>query len=79
MRINLAKSIFETISSFSNRLGGYIILAINDADSEIKGVNKGVVERIKKNLINQMNYMNINSPTLFLEQKELEFKYKILP
>ena len=75
---NLSQSIFETISSFSNRLGGYIILGINDADSEIKGVNKGAVERIKKNFINQMNDINIISPTLFLELKELEFEDKIL-
>ena len=75
---NLSQSIFETISSFSNRLGGYIILGINDVDSEIKGVNKNEVEKIKKNFINQMNDINIISPTLFLELKELKFEDKIL-
>ena len=43
----LPKSIFETVCSFLNTTGGYIILGAND-QKEIVGINREIIEKIKK-------------------------------
>lgn len=43
----LPKSIFETVCSFLNTTGGYIILGVNDK-KEIVGIKEELIEKIKK-------------------------------
>ena len=50
----LSDSVFETVSSFSNRYGGHLILGVKD-DGEIVGVNPAAAQGMKKNFINMLN------------------------
>ena len=45
----LPKSIFETVCSFLNTTGGYIILGVND-NKEIVGIKEELIDKIKKDI-----------------------------
>ena len=49
----LPKSVFESVCSFLNTTGGYIILGANDK-KEIIGIKEELIEKIKKGLYNTM-------------------------
>lgn len=68
---DLPNSIYETVSSFSNRYGGYILLGVED-NGEISGVNPNAVSGIKKNFVNSLNNPQRFAPTLFLSLEEAE-------
>ena len=70
-RNELDNSVFETVSSFSNRYGGYILLGVGD-DGEIKGVNPKSVDGMKKNFANSLNNPLRFAPTLFIALEEVE-------
>ena len=67
----LTSSVFETVSAFSNRYGGYLLLGVED-DGTISGVNPNSVQVIKRNFINTLNNIQRFSPTLFLSLEEAE-------
>ena len=50
----ITNSIYETVCSFSNRYGGYILLGVED-DGTVSGVEPGAVKRIKKDFANSLN------------------------
>lgn len=58
----LNNSVFETVCSFSNRYGGYMLLGVKEVDKKpiVAGVNPNVVMDMKKNFINVLN----NSDTI---------------
>ncbi|MBP5163545.1 MAG: ATP-binding protein, partial [Spirochaetales bacterium] len=73
----LNNSVFETVCSFSNRYGGYILLGVND-NGKILGVNHNAVQSIKGNFINVLNNPNKINPSLYLELSELEIDGKTI-
>lgn len=56
----LNDSVFETVASFSNRYGGYILLGVKEVGGKgsVVGVNRKAVDSIKKNFINVLNNPN---------------------
>lgn len=70
-------SVYETVSAFSNRYGGYIIMGVKDGGIPI-GVNRNVVKDLKKNFVNQLNNPNKMSPTLYLSIEEFEYEGMLL-
>lgn len=73
----LSNSVFETVCSFSNRYGGYILLGIDD-DGSVLGVNRNAVPAMKKNFVNMLNNPQKISPTLFLTLDEIEVDGKLV-
>jgi ATP-dependent DNA helicase RecG len=73
----LTNSVFETVSSFSNRYGGYILLGVED-DGEITGINPGSVNEIKKNFVNSLNNSQRFAPTLYISLEEVDVKGRIV-
>lgn len=73
----LNNSVFETVASFSNRYGGYIIFGVKDGGVTL-GVNRNAAKDIKKNFVNQLNNSNKMSPTLYLSLEEIEYEGKLL-
>jgi ATP-dependent DNA helicase RecG len=71
----LPKSIYETVCSFSNRYGGYILLGVED-DGEISGVAPEAVSQIKKDFASALNNAQRFSPTLFITLEEAEIDGK---
>ena len=73
----LNNSVFETVSSFSNRYGGYIILGVDD-NGRVLGVDKNVINNMKGNFVNILNNPNKIYPSLYLELSELEIDGKTI-
>ncbi len=73
----LSDSVFETVSSFSNRYGGHLILGVKD-DGEIVGVNPAAAQGMKKNFVNMLNNPQKISPPLLLELEEIVIDGKLL-
>jgi ATP-dependent DNA helicase RecG len=73
----LTNSVFETVSAFSNRYGGYLLLGVED-DGTISGVNPNAAHGIKKNFINTLNNIQRFAPTLFIALEEAEIDGEIV-
>ena len=73
----LNNSVFETVCSFSNRYGGYILLGVRN-NGEIIGVNPSTVQGMKKNFVNTLNNLQRFAPTLFLTLEEIDIDGKII-
>jgi ATP-dependent DNA helicase RecG len=71
----LPKSVCETVCSFSNRYGGYILLGVED-DGTVSGVAQEAAAQIKKDFANSLNNPQRFSPTLFVELEEAEIDGK---
>lgn len=73
----ISESVYETVSSFSNRYGGWIIMGVQDGGIPI-GVNRNAAKDMKRNFISQLNNTNKMSPTLYIEIEEFEYQDKLL-
>ena len=73
----LNNSVYETVCSFSNRYGGYLLIGVHDS-GKILGINPKNVVSIKKNFVNMLNNPQKISPTLFLNLNEIELDGKIV-
>jgi ATP-dependent DNA helicase RecG len=65
----LANSVYETVSAFSNRYGGHILLGVEDGGN-ISGANPRAVANMKRNFANSLNNPQRFEPTLFLALEE---------
>ena len=68
-KVDISNSVYETVSSFSNRYGGYILLGVED-NGEISGVNLEAITKIKKDFVTSLNNPQRFAPTLFLALEE---------
>lgn len=73
----IQEEVYETVCSFSNRYGGYIIMGVEDDGSPI-GINPNMVKSMKKNFVNQLNNPDKMSPTLYLTIEEFDYDGKLL-
>ncbi|MCL2018792.1 MAG: putative DNA binding domain-containing protein [Oscillospiraceae bacterium] len=73
----LPSSVYETVSSFSNRYGGHILLGVED-DGKVVGVNKKAVAQMKKDFANLLNNPQRFAPTLFISLEEAELGGKTI-
>ncbi|MDR1953338.1 MAG: putative DNA binding domain-containing protein [Clostridiales Family XIII bacterium] len=73
----LSNSVFETVSSFSNRYGGHLILGADD-EGVVLGVNPKAAPSMKKNFINMLSNPQKISPTLLLDLEDVELDGKLL-
>lgn len=64
--------VYETVCSFCNRYGGYIIMGVKDGGIPI-GLNRNMLKDMKKNFVNQLNNPDKMSPTLYLSIEEFEY------
>lgn len=76
----LNDSVYETVCSFSNRYGGYILMGVKEVNHKavITGVNPKCVSDMKKNFVNMLNNPNKIHPSLYLNLEEIEYKEKKL-
>lgn len=68
--VDLQKDILETVCSFLNRIGGDILLGVSD-DGIVVGILESEVQKIKTNLITQLNNPQKISPTIYLSIEEV--------
>ena len=71
---SLNDSVFETVASFSNRYGGYILLGVKEVDNKgvVVGVNRNAADAMKRNFVNVLNNPNKMVPSLCLSLEEFE-------
>jgi ATP-dependent DNA helicase RecG len=67
----LSNSVYETISAFSNRYGGHILLGVEDSGA-IRGINPKPASSMKRNFASSLNNPDRFAPTLFLALEESE-------
>lgn len=72
----LNNSVFETVCSFSNRYGGYLLLGVKEVDNKgvVIGVNPNCIVDMKKNFVNMLNNPQKIHPSLYLNLEEIEYK-----
>ena len=73
----LPTSVFETVCSFSNRYGGFILLGVDDSGN-VLGVEQAAVKKIKTDFINILNNPNKIRPSLFLNLEEYDYEGKTI-
>ena len=73
----LAGSVYETVSAFSNRYGGHILLGVSD-NGDIVGVKPKAVAKIKKDFVNSLNNPQRFAPTLFIALEEAKINGKTI-
>jgi ATP-dependent DNA helicase RecG len=71
----LPKSVYETVCSFSNRYGGYILLGVEDNGS-VSGVKPEAVKKIEQDFTNSLNNPQKFAPTLFIRLEEAQIGSK---
>lgn len=69
----IQEDVYETVCSFSNRYGGYIIIGVEDDGTPI-GINPNMVKDMKKNFVNQLNNPDKMSPTLYLSIEDIVYE-----
>ena len=69
----IQEDVYETVCSFSNRYGGYIIMGVEDDGTPI-GINPNIVKDMKKNFVNQLNNPDKMSPTLYLSIADIVYE-----
>ncbi|MCD7957071.1 MAG: putative DNA binding domain-containing protein [Lachnospiraceae bacterium] len=76
----LNNSVFETVCSFSNRYGGYILLGVKEVDHKgvVIGVNPKCVTDMKKNFVNMLNNPQKIHPSLYLNLEAMDYDGKIV-
>lgn len=72
----LNNSVFETVCSFSDRYGGYMLLGIKEVDHKgvVMGVNPKCIAEMKKNFVNMLNNPQKIQPSLYLNLDEIEYR-----
>jgi ATP-dependent DNA helicase RecG len=73
----LGNSVFETVSAFSNRYGGHILIGVDD-DASVIGVNPSHIESLKRNFANVLSNPESLFPTLHLEPETVEVNGKLV-
>jgi len=68
---------YETVCSFSNRYGGYILLGVED-NGKISGILPGAIKQIKRDFANSLNNPQRFAPTLFITLEEAEIDGKTI-
>ena len=74
-KAELPKNTFETVCAFLNRIGGYILLGVED-NGEITGVEKESVQKIKNDFVSQLNNIQKISPIIYISIDECEIQEK---
>ncbi|RIV16971.1 helix-turn-helix domain-containing protein [Mycoplasmopsis gallopavonis] len=71
----IPKSIYQTVCAFNNRIGGYILLGIND-EREIVGVEEEVIDKMLKDFTTSINDSNLIYPPLYLTPNVVDINGK---
>ena len=59
----LGNSVFETVSAFSNRYGGHILMGVAD-DGTVLGIPADQIDGLKRSFAKMLNNPEVMIPTL---------------
>lgn len=69
------KDVYSTVCAFNNRIGGHLILGVNDS-KEIIGVDPAQVDALKKDFTTSVNNPQKIYPPLYLSIESFEINHK---
>ena len=75
---DINKDVYQSVCSFNNRDGGYIILGIVDKTKEIRGVNPDNVDKMKKDFTTSINNVNKINPPIYLTPEDIKIDDKVV-
>lgn len=75
---DLNKDVYESVCSFNNRDGGYIILGVVDKTKEICGVNPDKIDKMKKDFTTSINNANKINPPIYLIPEDVIIDDKVV-
>lgn len=81
---SLSSDVYETVSAFSNRYGGHILLGVSEEKAFgrsvgiVTGVDKSRIYDMKRDFINVLNNPNKFKPTLYLDLEEFDYDDKTI-
>jgi len=73
----IPKNLFETVCAFLNRIGGNILLGVED-DGSISGIDEIHLDRMKKELTNALNNPQLINPPIYIIPEEIKVKKKTI-
>ena len=73
----LNRDVFDSVCAFLNRNGGHLFLGVND-DGTIIGIDRGEIDKLKKDFVTSMNNPLKINPTFYLTVEEVEIENKII-
>jgi len=73
----LGNSLFETVSAFSNRYGGYVLVGVRD-DGIITGISPNASEGLRRNFANRISNPQVMFPPLYLSFDEIQIDNKLV-
>ncbi|MDR0960104.1 MAG: ATP-binding protein [Propionibacteriaceae bacterium] len=73
----LGDSLFETISAFSNRYGGHILIGVAD-DGSVLGINPNASEDLRRNFSKRVSNPEVMLPPVCLGLKEIDIDGKLI-
>ncbi|MCL2483750.1 MAG: putative DNA binding domain-containing protein, partial [Propionibacteriaceae bacterium] len=73
----LGNSVFETVSAFSNRYGGHILMGVAD-DGTVHGIPANQVEGLKRNFAKMVSNPEVVHPPLSLPLEEVTVEGKLI-
>lgn len=76
-RDEISASVYETVCSFSNRYGGYILLGVDD-DGKVTGVNPKAIPNMQRSFATTLNNPQKISPPLLLNLEEFTIDDKTI-
>ncbi len=56
----ITKDVYDTVCSFSNRDGGYILFGVKD-NGEILGINESAIAKLKKDFVTAINKQTLSA------------------
>jgi ATP-dependent DNA helicase RecG len=76
-RSELSKNIFETVCAFLNRVGGEILLGVEDSGS-VTGIDPEFINKVKNNFVVAMNNPQKINPPFYLSIEEVTIDGKLI-
>src|SRR5215469_15203949 len=71
----LNHTVYETVCSFLNRIGGHLILGVAD-NGNVVGVNVNSTESMIKNFVNAVNNPELLNPTFYFSPEVFTIENK---
>ena len=73
----ISYSLYESVCSFLNHNGGFILIGVNDK-GKIIGVNPDKIQDLKNNIISTVKNKDLFLPTLYLTPEIVEIEDKVV-
>jgi len=76
-RTEISKTVYETVCSFLNRIGGELLLGVKD-NGNITGIDERFIEKLKDDFVTSINNFQKINPTIYLSPEIIKIDGKYI-